>query len=185
MSLASRKRARMSLRLDPTISRATGRPIRRAAQAGEDVAEIAGRHGERHLAVRRAQCQRGGDVIRDLRGDARPVDRVHRGQMHLGAERRVGEHRLHQVLAVVEGALDRDVADVRRQHRGHLPALHLAGAALAGAGSRCRCASRPAQASIAAEPVSPEVAPTIVTRCVALRSAHGRTAGRAAAAPCP
>ena len=29
--------------------------------------------------------------------------------------------------------------------------------------------SRPAQASIAAEPVSPEVAPTIVTRCVALR----------------
>ena len=29
--------------------------------------------------------------------------------------------------------------------------------------------SRPAQASIAADPVSPEVAPTIVTRCVALR----------------
>ena len=42
----------------------------------------------------------------------------------------VGEHRLHQVLAVVERALDRDVADIRRRHRRHLPALHLAGAAV-------------------------------------------------------
>ena len=43
------------------------------------------------------------------------------------AERRVGEHGLHQVLAVVERALDRDVADIRGQHGGHLPALHRAG----------------------------------------------------------
>ena len=33
MSLAARNRARMSLRLDPATRRATGSPIRRAAQA--------------------------------------------------------------------------------------------------------------------------------------------------------
>ena len=48
--------------------------------------------------------------------------------MQLLAKRRIGEHRLHQVLAVVERALDRDVGDVRRGDRGHLAALHLADA---------------------------------------------------------
>ena len=49
-------------------------------------------------------------------------------RLHFGAERGVGEQRLHQILAVVERALDRDVADIRRQHGGHLAALHEAGA---------------------------------------------------------
>ncbi len=89
---------------------------------------------ERDLAVRRAERQRGGDVIRHLRRDARPVDRVHRREVHLGAERRVGEHRLHQVLAVVEVAVDGDVGDVGGRDRRHLPALHLAGAAVRDAG---------------------------------------------------
>jgi hypothetical protein len=40
------------------------------------------------------------------------------------------EHRLHQVLAIVEGALDRDGMDVGRIDRGHLPALHVRNAAL-------------------------------------------------------
>ena len=40
MSLAARKRARMSLRFDPTISRATGRPIRRAAQAARTLPKL-------------------------------------------------------------------------------------------------------------------------------------------------
>ena len=38
----------------------------------------------------------------------------------------VGEHRLHQVLAVVEGALDRDVVHVGRVDARHHAALHLA-----------------------------------------------------------
>ena len=46
--------------------------------------------------------------------------------MQLGSERRVGEHRLHKILAVVEGSLDRQIADVRRQHGRHLPPLHVA-----------------------------------------------------------
>ena len=46
--------------------------------------------------------------------------------MQLLTERRVGKHRLHQVLTVVERALDRDVADIRRGDGGHLPTLHVA-----------------------------------------------------------
>ncbi len=40
MSLAARKRARMSLRLLATISRATGSPIRRAAQAASTLPKL-------------------------------------------------------------------------------------------------------------------------------------------------
>jgi hypothetical protein len=46
--------------------------------AGKDVTEIAGRHRERHLAVRRAKLERGGEVIDHLRHQPRPVDRVDR-----------------------------------------------------------------------------------------------------------
>ena len=48
--------------------------------------------------------------------------------MHLGPERNVREQRLHHVLAVVERALNGDVTDIGRVHRGHLAALHQAGA---------------------------------------------------------
>ena len=40
MSLEARNRARMSLRLDPTIRRATGSPIRRAAQAASTLPKL-------------------------------------------------------------------------------------------------------------------------------------------------
>ena len=50
--------------------------------------------------------------------------------MYLGAECLVGEHGFHQVLTIVEISVDRDIAHVGRIHRGHLPALHLAGASL-------------------------------------------------------
>ena len=107
----SKKRVRMSLRLEPTISVAIGRPMR-GGVAGEDVAEIAGRHGEGDRAVGRAERSGGVDVIDDLRHDARPVDRVDRRQPDAVAEGGVVEQRLHQVLAVVEGAVDGDVVDV-------------------------------------------------------------------------
>ena len=95
-----------------------------------DIAEIAGRHRERHRPARRAERQPGGDVIDDLRGDAGEVDRVHRRQAEVAAQRGVGEQRLHQILAIVESALDRDRMRVRRVERGHLPALHLGDAAV-------------------------------------------------------
>ena len=47
-----------------------------------------------------------------------------------GAKGLVVEHRLQQRLAVVEGALDRDVVDVGGSDRGHLAALHLGDAAV-------------------------------------------------------
>ena len=40
MSLAARNRVRMSLRLDATISRATGRPMRRATQAASTLPKL-------------------------------------------------------------------------------------------------------------------------------------------------
>ncbi|MFM8991255.1 MAG: hypothetical protein ACKOUS_16925, partial [Alphaproteobacteria bacterium] len=83
--------------------------------------------GQAHAARRRDGR---GDVVGDLHGHARPVDGVHRREGEAVAERDVGEHGLEQVLAVVEGPLQRDVVDVGRQHRRHLPALHLRGAAL-------------------------------------------------------
>jgi hypothetical protein len=48
--------------------------------------------------------------------------------MQLLAKRHIGEHRLYQVLAVVERSLDRYIGDVRRGNRGHLTALHRADA---------------------------------------------------------
>ena len=48
--------------------------------AGEDVAEISGRHGEVDAARRRAERNRAGEVIDGLRDDARPVDRIDAGQ---------------------------------------------------------------------------------------------------------
>ena len=47
--------------------------------AGEDVAEIAGRHGEGDRRARRAERDGGGEVVDDLRDDPRPVDRVDAG----------------------------------------------------------------------------------------------------------
>ena len=79
-------------------------------------------------------------------------------------EGRIGEHRLHQVLAIVEGALDGDVAHIGGRDRRHLAALHLGDAALGMQDEDIDPVAGPRQASIAAEPVSPEVAPTMVTR---------------------
>ena len=93
--------------------------------AGEDVAEIAGRHGEGDRAVRPAERHGRREVIDRLRGDARPIDRVDARQLQLVAEARVVEQRLHDGLAIVEGALERDGMHVGRVDAGHLAALHL------------------------------------------------------------
>jgi fermentation-respiration switch protein FrsA (DUF1100 family) len=44
---------------------------------------------------------------------------------HFIAEGVVVEERLHDPLAIVEGAFQRDVVDMGSTHRGHLAALHV------------------------------------------------------------
>jgi hypothetical protein len=81
--------------------------------AGADVAEVARGHGEGDLFVVGAG---GGEialeVVHDLCGDARPVDRVDRADLVARLEGGVVGDRLHDVLAVVEHAADGDVEDV-------------------------------------------------------------------------
>ncbi|MCO7519471.1 hypothetical protein NJG22_19915 [Pseudomonas sp. VA159-2] len=92
--------------------------------AGEDIAEVAGRHRERHRAGRATQLQGRVEVVDDLGHDPRPVDRVDRHQAGALEERLVGEAGLDHLLAVVEVAFDGDVVDVVAEDGGHLPALH-------------------------------------------------------------
>ncbi|SVJ78826.1 Uncharacterised protein [Klebsiella pneumoniae] len=75
--------------------------------------------------MRRAELQRGMEVVDDLGHDPRPVDRVHRYQAGTLEEALVGEAGLDHLLAVVEVAFDGDVVDVVAEDGGHLPALHL------------------------------------------------------------
>ena len=92
----------------------------------ENITEIPGGHGERHRPIGRAQRHRGGEVIDDLGEDAGPVDGVDAGEIEAVAKAHVAEQRLHQSLAVVEGAFDGDVVHVALHRRGHLPPLHVA-----------------------------------------------------------
>src|SRR5690606_34416398 len=89
---------------------------------GEDVAEVPGRDGE--PAAPEAGDR--GDVVDDLGHHPGPVDRVHGREADPVPEGGVGEHGLHQVLAVVEGPLDGHVVDVGGVDGRHLPALHVA-----------------------------------------------------------
>ena len=110
-------------------------PLHRQAHAPrditrEDVAEIARGHAEADGPPRRAQADRGGEVIDHLRQHPRPVDRVDAGQPHPVAEGVVVEHVLQRRLAVVEIAVHRQRMHVGLGGRGHLPALHLRDAAV-------------------------------------------------------
>ncbi len=98
--------------------------------SGIDIAEVPGRHDECDGLVRRAEPGRGGKIIGGLAHHPRPVDRVDRGQAERIAQRVVGEQRLHQVLAVVEGAADGEVEDIVGDDRRHLPPLDLRDASL-------------------------------------------------------
>ena len=99
--------------------------------AGENVAEVARRHGEGDFfafVLRRREVAL--EVVDDLRRDARPVDRVDGPEPVARLERRVAGDRLDDVLAVVEHALDRDVEDVGVGERVHLRGLERAHAPL-------------------------------------------------------
>ena len=175
-------RVMMSLRFEPMMNRSIGVPMRRAYQPDEHVAEVAGRHGERALAPDRDLT---GHVVRDLGQDPAPVDRVHRAELQLVAKALVGEHRLHQVLAVVERPLDGDVVHVRLRRRSSSAGAARRSRVRPGAARRCRGCARPTQAAMAAEPVSPEVATTIVRRSPRRLELGVHQAGRRAGARRP
>ncbi|VVN71677.1 hypothetical protein PS685_05071 [Pseudomonas fluorescens] len=131
--------------------------------ARKDVAEVAGRHRERHGTVWPAQLQGGMEVVNDLGHDPRPVDRVYGDQACTLEETLVGEAGLDHFLAVIEVAFDGDVMNVVTEQRGHLPTLDFRHPVV-GCRIKMSTFSQCLQPSIAAEPVSPEVAPTITTR---------------------
>src|SRR4029079_5256757 len=94
---------------------------------GEDVAEVAGWNGAAHrLVVRGRRRKVPGEVVDDLGGDPRPVDRIDGAEEVLTLERRIGGDVLDDVLAVVERSLDGEVVDVRVVERVHLRLLELA-----------------------------------------------------------
>ena len=91
--------------------------------AGEHVAEVARGNGEGHRRPATTQAFGGHHVVDDLGHHPCPVDRVDRRQAHAVPEPDVGEHGLHHVLAVVEGAVDGHVVHVGCDDGGHLPPL--------------------------------------------------------------
>ncbi len=90
----------------------------------ENVAEVAGRYGKIHhpriISGRRKITL---EVIDDLRGDPRPVDRVDGADLPARLEFGIARHGLHEVLALVERPFDGKVEDVRFREREHLRLL--------------------------------------------------------------
>ena len=100
----------------------------------EDVAEVARRHRDRDLLRARSvgRPQPCPEVVDDLRGDAREVDRVDRTEVVAALELEIVRQCLHEILRIVENALDGDVMDVLVDERVHLRALERAHASLRG-----------------------------------------------------
>ena len=136
----AQRRGRVLVAADQTVQDVVlvggdDQPLHRQAHrageiAGVDVAEVSRGHGEGNRPLRGAEPQRRMEIIDDLHDDARPVDRVHRHQPPPGGQKGlIGEGRLHQALAIIEIAFDRQIVDIVAGHRGHLLALdfrHLA-----------------------------------------------------------
>ena len=97
---------------------------------GEHVAEVAGGDTERGGGVAPVELLSSPHVVDDLGHHAGPVDGVDRREADATAERLVGKHCLHEVLTVVERAVDGDGVDVRRVEGGHLATLDLTRSAL-------------------------------------------------------
>ena len=75
--------------------------------------------------MRRPERHRGREIVDGLRHDARPVDRIDARQAHAVAEGVMIEHSLHQRLAIVEGAFDRDGVHITVRNGGHHALLHV------------------------------------------------------------
>ena len=128
-------------------------------EAGEDVAEVAGRNDELDLVAHvddlvLQQLRVSGEVVDDLRYETAHVDGVRGGEhdVRVGGELRgellVAEDALDGGLRVVEVALDRAHVHVRAGLRAHLQLLNLAHLALRvedgdrGAGRVCESGQR-------------------------------------------
>jgi hypothetical protein len=126
-----RERARQNIvdvrRHDQTIDR---QAHARRYVAGIDVAEIAGGNCEGEFARRRAERDRGGEIIDHLGHDPCPIDRIDAGEPGLFAKSMLAEHSLYDRLAIVEGALDRNGADIGGAAGRHHAALHVGNAPL-------------------------------------------------------
>ena len=97
----------------------------------QDVAEIARGYGEvDRIAFAARDGEVAFEVIDDLCGDPRPVDRIDGADCVTRLEFGVGADRLDDVLAFVEHALDREIVDVRIGERVHLRRLERAHPAL-------------------------------------------------------
>ena len=97
----------------------------------QDVAEIARGYGEvDRIAFATRDGEVAFEVIDDLCGDPRPVDRIDGADCVTRLEFGVGADRLDDVLAFVEHALDREIVDVRIGERVHLRRLERAHPAL-------------------------------------------------------
>jgi len=103
---------------------AYGEPHPLRHKACEDVAEIAGRHGEDDVGTPRlGNPEPGKEVIYHLGQDPRPVDGIDRPQGKPFLEGEVVEEGLDDVLAVVEGPFHGHVVDIGIEDGGHLPRL--------------------------------------------------------------
>ena len=109
---------------------ADGQPHLLRIIAGEDVTEVACGHREGDqrrraslLAHRRRHLEVRVHVVHHLGENACPVDRVDCGEVVLVPEGSVVEASFDDGLAVVEGASERNVVDVRVGHCDHLKLL--------------------------------------------------------------
>ena len=92
-------------------------------ETGEGVAKIARGHAVGDGPLGRAHGHGGGEVVDALGHDPGEVDRIDPGEVYGLPQALVLEGRLHDGLAVVEGALDGDAADIVLGRGGHEPAL--------------------------------------------------------------
>ena len=99
-------------------------------EARKNVTEVAGGHGEGHLAMRRTKRHGGGEVVDHLRQHPGEVDRVHARKMYRIAEIEIVEHVFDRSLTIVEIAIHGECVDIGVIRRGHLAALHFRHAAM-------------------------------------------------------
>ena len=112
---------------------ANGKAHLLGVKSGKDVAEVAGGDGKvdrLHEGVLVRNAQVGPEIVRGLRQDTAPVDRVDGTEVDAVSELLVVEGGLDDVLTIVKGTVDGDAVDVGVGDGGHLSLLDLTDAAL-------------------------------------------------------
>src|SRR4029453_12780185 len=95
--------------------------------ARQDVAEVAGRYGKRHLLlIRLGRSQVPLEVVDDLRHHPAPIDRVDTADAVALLELEVAGDTFDDVLAIVEHAFESNIKNICVSERIHLRALEFA-----------------------------------------------------------